>query len=126
MIDCINMETKTCIFGYGGIRAEVIMQYLQLKSIRPPMGAGTQIFDKEGNKIGDWEDTGSKLHILFNTMTEIKTVCDLLSEIEKNQGGSFTFKGITFDFTRYEQVSMNIVKHAMEKVKFGMTQLIAC
>lgn len=126
MTDCVNMETKTCIFGYGGIRVEAIMQYLQFKGIKPPMGAGTRILDDNGNKIGEWEYTGSKLHILFNTMTEIKTMCDLLIEIEKNKGGSFTFKGVTFDFWVYEQASMDIVKSAMEKVKLSMTRLIAC
>jgi hypothetical protein len=120
------METKTCIFGYGGIQVSTMMQMIVFKGIKPPMGAGTRILDKEGNKIGDWEYTGSTLTVLFDTMTEIKTVCDLLSEIEKNQGGSFTFKGITFDFTRYEQASMNIVKTGMGKVKIGLTRLMAC
>lgn len=126
MTDCVNMETKTCIFGYGGIRVKSIMQYIYFKGIKPPMGAGTRILDDNGNKIGDWEYTGSELHILFNTMTEIKMVCDLLDEIEKNQGGAFFFNGITFDFTRYEQASMNIVQSAMENVKLNMTRLIAC
>ena len=125
-MDYVNMETKTCIFGYGGIRVDTVMQYLQFNGIKPPMGAGTRIFAANGDKIGDWEDTGSELHILFNTMTEVKTVCDLLSEIEKNHGGTFTFKGITFDFTRYEQASMNIVTYAMQKIKFYLTMLIAC
>lgn len=126
MTDCVNMETKTCIFGYGGIKVGVILQMIEFKGIKPPVGTGTKIFDKEGNKIGNWEYTGSRLNILFDTMTEIKTVCDLLSEIEKNQGGSFTFKGITFDFARYEQASMDIVKSVMEDVKLGVLRLIAC
>lgn len=126
MTDCVNMETKTCIFGYGGIRVEAIMQYLQFKGIKPPMGAGTHIFDEKGNKIGDWEDTGSKLCILFNAMTEIKIMCDLLDEVEKNHGGVFVFKGITFNFMKYEQASMDVVKSAIEKVKFSMTRLMAC
>ena len=125
-MDCVNMETKTCIFGYGGIQVKTFLQMICFEGIKPPMGAGTRILDEEGNKIGNWEYTDSELTVLFNTMTEIKTVCDLLSEIEKNQGGSFTFKGITFDFTRYEQASMNIVKAAMENVKLNMLRLMAC
>ena len=126
MTDCVSMESKTCRFGYGGIRVNVTLQYLQFEGIKPPVGAGTRILDKDRNKIGDWEFTGCRLHILFNTMEEVKTLCNSLSEIEENRGGAFTFKGITFDFWAYEQASMNIVKEAMELIKFNMMQLIAC
>lgn len=126
MIDYVNMETNTCIFGYGGIRVKPVMQYIHFYGIKPPVGAGTYILDENGNKIGDWEYTGSKLNVLFNTTEEIHTVNNLLSEIEKNKGGSFTFKGITFDFTTYEQASMNIMKSAMEHVTFALMRLIAC
>lgn len=126
MIEYVNMETKTCIFGYGAIRVKPILQYVEFYGIKPPMGAGTHILDENGNKIGDWEYTGSKLSILFNTMAEVREIRSLLSKIEDNQGGSFTFKGITFDFTAYEQASMNIVKSAMEHVALSITRLIAC
>lgn len=126
MTDYVNMETKTCIFGYGGIQVCTMMQMIVFKGIKPPMGAGTRILDEKRNKIGDWECTGSTLTVLFDTMTEIKIMCDLLDEVEKNQGGAFIFKGIAFDFTRYEQASMNIVKSAMGKVKLGLTRLMAC
>lgn len=121
-MDCVNMETKTCIFGYGGIQVKTFLQMICFKGIKPPVGAGTRILDKEGNKIGDWEYTGSQLNVLFNTMTEIKIMCDLLDEVEKNQGGVFIFKGITFNFVKYEQASMNVVKEGMEKVKFSITR----
>jgi hypothetical protein len=126
MTDYVNTETKTCIFGYGGIRVKSVMQYIYFYGIRPPVGAGTYILDEEGNKIGDWDYTGSKLNVLFNTAEEVHTVNNLLNEIEENQGGSFTFKGITFDFTTYEQASMNIMKSAMELVTLALMRLIAC
>ena len=124
MTDCVNMETRTCVFGYGGIRVGVRLQMLDFAGIRPPVGAGTQIFGKDGSKIGDWEYTGSHLGIMFHNMIEIKAVCARLDEIEKNRGGSFTFNGITFDFTKYEQASMDVVKSAMEDVKLNVLRLI--
>lgn len=126
VINYVNTETKTCIFGYGGIRVKPLLQYVEFYGIKPPVGAGTYILDENRNKIGDWEYTGSKLSILFNTMEEVREIRSLLSKIEDNQGGSFVFKGITFDFTAYEQASMNIMKSALEHVTFAMLRLIAC
>jgi hypothetical protein len=126
MTDCVNMETKTCFFGYGGVHVSVVCQSLRLYGIKPPVGAGTHIYDENGNKIGDWEHTVNNLYVLFNTMNEVNHVCDLLKAIEDSQGGSFTFKGVTFDFVKYEQASMEVVKSAMEMVRRNMVFLMAC
>ena len=126
MIDYVNTETRTCVFGYGAIRVVPFLQTIKFQEIKPPQGAGTRILDENGNKIGDWEYTGNQLSIMFSTLTEIKELLELLSEIEKNQGGSFTFKDITFDFTTYHQASMRAVKSSVELVKFDIIRLMAC
>lgn len=126
MIDYVNMETKTCLFGYGGIEISVCAQIIQFAGIKPPMGAGTRIREEDGTKIGDWEHTGSKLSVLFNTMDEAHTVCDLLQNVEDNQGGLFEYKGVIFDFTEYKQASMEIIKKAMRSVKRNIASLLAC
>lgn len=126
MTNCVNMETKTCVFGYGGIHVKPFLQTIHFKEIKPPQGAGTHILDKDGNKIGDWKYTGNQLDILFRTLIEVREMLSLLSEIEKNKGGSFTFKGVTFDFWVYEQASIDIVKSAMEYIQWNMLRLIAC
>ena len=127
MIDCVDMKTNTCIFGYGGINVGVISQTIIFKGIKPPQGAGTKIWNDDcTEKIGEWDYTGSTISILFKTMDEIKTVCDCLKNIEENQGGLFKFKDVTFDFMKYEQESMNIVKTAMRDVRLNMLQIMAC
>lgn len=126
MIDCVSMETRTCIFGYGGIRVKPVLQTILFQEIKPPQGVGTRILDEDGNKIGDWEYTGNQLSIMFNTLTEVKEMFNLLSEIEKNQGGSFTFKNVTLDFTTYHQESVRIIKAVLEYIKMNMLRLIAC
>lgn len=126
MIDCVDMETNTCIFGYGGIDVGVIGTTILFKGIKPPQGAGTRIWNKDGTKVGEWEYTGSQISVLFNTMSEIETVCNCLKTIEENQDGLFKFKDITFDFTEYKQVSMNIVKTAMRDVRLNILQIMAC
>lgn len=126
MIDCVNMETKTCFFGHGGIDVGISMQTIHFRGIRPPMGAGTLIREEDGTKVGDWEHTGGMLSVLFNTMDEAETVCDLLKKVEDNQSGSFEFKGVVFDFTVYKQASMEIVKNAINFVKKNIISLMAC
>lgn len=126
MTDYVNMETKTCFFGYGGIAVATFFQILILKGIKPPMGAGTQIIDYNGTKIGDWEHTGSKLNVLFNTLDETQEVCNMLDDIENNKGGSFEFKGVVFDFTTYEQASVKALREAMKNVKRGIVLSLAC
>lgn len=125
MTDYVNMETKTCFFGYGGIAVETFFQILILKGIKPPMGAGTRIFDN-GTKIGEWEHTGSKLSMLFNTLNEAQKFCNMLDDIENNKGGSFEFKEVVFDFTTYEQASVRIIREAMENVRRGILLSLAC
>ena len=126
MIECVNIDTNTCIFGYGGIDVGVIGQTIIFKGIKPPQGAGTRIWNNDRTKVGEWEYTGSQISVLFKTMDEIETVCDCLKSIEKNQGGSFKIKDVTFDFMKYEQASMNIVKTAMRDVRLNILQIMAC
>ena len=126
MTDYVNMETKTCFFGYGGIAVEAFFQCLILKGIKPPMGAGTQIVDDNGNKIGEWEHTGNRLSVVFNTLDEVQEVCNILDDIKNNKGGSFEFKGVIFDFTTYEQASVRVLREAMERVRKGIIFSLAC
>ena len=126
MIDCVDMKSNTCIFGYGGIDVGVIGQTILFKGIKPPQGAGTRIWNNDGTKVGEWEYTGSQISVSFKTIDEIKTVCDCLKTIEENQDGLFKFKDITFDFTEYKQASMNVVKTAMRDARLNMLQIVAC
>ena len=127
IIDCVNTETNTCIFGYGGIDVGVINQTIIFKGIKPPQGAGTKIWnDGCTEKIGDWGYTGSKLSITFKSMDDVELISKWLNDIELALCGTTYFNGITLDFTKYEQASMNVVKSAMKYVRLNMLQLIAC
>lgn len=127
MVDYVDIKTNTCFFGYGGIDVGVIGQTIIFKGIKPPQGAGTKIWnDGCTEKIGDWEYTGSKISVSLKTMDEIETVCGCLKSVEENQGGSFKIKDVTFDFTKYEQASMNIVKSAIRYARLNMLQIMAC
>lgn len=126
MINCVDVQHNTCIFGYGGVDIQVIGTVMICRGIRPPQGAGTRIYNKDGTKLGDWEHTGEKISITFITMKDIGIISEYLKNIEENQGGSFRFKDVKFDFKEYKQASMNVVKTAIEDVRRNLLKLIAC
>ena len=126
MINCVNTETKTAIFGYGGVKIDVCNRQLGLYGIKPPVGAGTKILDDLGQKIGDWEYTGENLLIWFTSYEDANRVFHCLKEIENTKGGTFKFNDITFDFTRYEQASMDLVKQAMNFIIKNFLVCMAC
>ena len=126
MINCVDTETKTCFFGYGGIKVDANVRYLALYGIKPPVGAGTRILDNLGQKIGDWEYTGNNFLICFTSYEEANRVNNCLKEVEKNQGGTFKVDDITFDFTKYEQASVDIVREAMSFIIRNFLFCMAC
>jgi hypothetical protein len=126
MIDCIDTKSKTCIFGHGGIDIGVCNHTLIFKSIKPPQGPGTQIWNRDGSKLGKWEYTGSELRLTFDTYESIKTFSICLQEIEDGKYRVLNFYNITFDFTLYKQESMDLVKTAVENARLNFIRLIAC
>ena len=125
MTDYINMETKTCVFGYGGIIIHNIGSIVVFKGIKPPQGVGTHLW-LNGVKVGEWEYVGSKLSIYFKTTDEIKSILKLIKNVEDNHGGLFTFKDIAFDFTNYSHESIQILKAVIERARMSMILMLAC
>lgn len=126
MNDCINMETKTCFFGYGGIIVSARFHSMYLIGIKPPIGSGSKLKDSDGNKIVDWDYTGSKLSVLFDTLDEVKEFYNMLDSIKTKKGGFFEFKGVIFDFNKYEEVSVEIVRDIVDMIKREIFRVSAC
>lgn len=125
--DCVDVNTKTCFFGYGGVQVSVMNFIIRFKGVKPPIGAGNPLWNKDdGTKIGEWEWTGSELSVHFVSLEELKMFANQLKEVEKKQMGSFEFKGITIDFTHYAQESMDIISDAVGYVRMNMLQVMAC
>lgn len=122
----VDTRINNCYFGYGGINVCSYAQVITFKEIKPPVGAGTYIYDEEDNKIGDWEYTGNQLSIIFKNMDEINKFCIALDKTEELKGGFFKFKDIILDFTHYDQKSMDVVKGAIKHVRRNMISLMAC
>ena len=129
MHNCVNNETKTLYFGYGGIRVSATGNVISFQGIAPPVGAGNIIFDCNGGdmlKVGDWEYTGSGIFIALKDLDEVNLLRDLLTKVECNEHGTFTFKEVTFDFTSYDPASIRIVRAGIDLAALGVVRLIAC
>lgn len=127
MNEFVDTRINNCRFGYGGIHLSSCMQILMFREIKPPIGAGNKLFDKENNiKIGDWEYTGNRLSIDFENIYEIESFYASLKKIEEDKGGVFKFKDITLDFTEYKQESLDVVKSVMRGIESNVMRLLAC
>lgn len=119
-------ELKKVVFGYGAIRFKTAMQVLYLIEIKPPVGPGTIILDDNYNKIGTWEDTGRQISIMFNSFAEVEACEQLLDQVESGALKSFTFKGITFDYTTFHESGLALMRRGLDLVKLGICMLSAC
>ena len=122
----INMDTKTCVFGYGAIDVCVTCQIILFSEIKLPVGAGTKIWNNDGTKLGDWEFTGNKIYVVCSTLDEVNNLANMLKEVEAGNISSFEYGGVTFDFTMYKQESMNVVKNAVTWVRLNILRVMAC
>ena len=119
-------EIKKVVFGYGAIRFSVCGQVLTLIEIKPPVGAGTRILDDNYEKIGDWEDTGRRISIMFNNFEEVKECEHWLDQIEAGNLRSFVFKDVLFDYTTFHESGLAIMRRGLDLVKLGLCMLSAC
>ena len=122
----VDTRINNCYFGYGGIVVHAYAQVIAFKEIKPTVEVGAEIYDKEHNKIGDWEFTGNQLSIIFDNMDEINKFSTALKKIEEDENGFFKFKDIILNFTHYNQKSMEVLKGAIQIVRRNMISLTAC
>lgn len=119
-------EVKKVVFGYGAIRFDVHSQVLTLIEIKPPVGAGTRIFDDNYEKIGEWEDSGRRISIMFNNFDEVAECERLLDHIEAGNLRSFVFKDVIFDYTTFHESGLTLMRRGLYWVKQGLCLLSAC
>ena len=127
MFDYVDEKHRICMFGYGAIDTGIIGSTIVFKGIKPPQGAGTQIWNEDCTaKIGNWEYTGSTLYMHIRSMNDISIIENHIKTIEENHGGSFDFDNITMDFSHYSEDSIRVFKSAVMGVYYYMLRLIAC
>ena len=126
MNNYIDMKTKTLYFGYGAIDITTMFRTIQFGEITPPMGAGTQIWDIDGDKKGNWRYTNTGMSISLDTLSDVIAISDCIADIEGTRGGTFIFKDVTFDFTMYKRESIELLKFAIEQIRLYILPVIAC
>ena len=119
-------EVKKVIFGYGAIRFRTTCNVLSLIEIKPPVGAGTKILDDSYEKIGEWEDTGRQISIVFNNFDEVKECEHWLDQIEAGNLRRFVFKNVLFDYTTFHESGLPMMRRSLHTVKMGLCWLSAC
>jgi hypothetical protein len=119
-------DIKKVIFGYGAIRFSATGRVLSLIEIKPPVGPGGQVLTADGQKVGEWEDTGRRIDIMFKDFDEVKECERWLDQIEAGNLKSFVYKNVHFDFTKFHESALDLMRLGLKWVYLGICQLLAC
>jgi hypothetical protein len=119
-------DTKRVVFGYGAIRFSTVYQIITLQEIKLPVGAGSRIFTDDHQKVGDWEDTGRSVSMVFNSFDEVKECENWLDQVEAGNCKTFLFKDIIFDYTTFHESGLQLMRKALKRVQRGLCLLSAC
>lgn len=114
------IDNKVIEFGYGTILvgANKMMRRLILKYIQPPKSIG-QLTDE------DVEDIVILEEITFDYQDDMKDFLEALGEISRDNPIE-EFRGYTFDFSNYNEKSVEIVKEGVRNAINGWQLVLAC
>lgn len=124
----IDTNTKTIYLGNGDVLVGSYGYTMYCQGFKPPIEVGTTITDEviEENNI-EW--LTDKFYIDFRDMQEISTFENLLKQVADNNGENFVqfnFKGLTFDFSNYNEKSISTILCHLGCVRDALLTVIAC
>ena len=120
MID-VSTTYNTIKFGYGTVAVSANYIALTFQNIRPPQEVGTHLID-----VKDFVEFYGQIYQIMLKFEDCSLLREKLNEIEQNGGGSFDFKGWTFDFTNYNKNSITVITNAIRTIEHNYLISIAC
>ena len=117
------IDGNTLKFGYGDLCIGSLSGLmLQIIPFKPPLEIGTAC--NEAFENGDIETTGDPIYIKFTKLQDFKELRQKLKDVCTNK--IFEFKGYTFDFSNYNEKSVDVVKRKLKDVYETYLRLAAC
>ena len=110
---------KTIYFGYGDVAVGSTMSHLIITPIKPPQEVGSDI------DMGNVEIMGEPIKFTFKAIKKVNELIDTLDAICP-ENNTLVFRGYTFDFSKYNEQSIKVIKKHLENIKTNMSLLIAC
>ena len=124
----IDTNTKTIYFGIGDVIVGYYGYTMHFQGCKPPMEVGSIVTD-EVIKENNIEWLTDKFYIDFRDIQEIVTFENLLKQVADNNGENFiqfNFKGLTFDFSNYNEKSISTILLHLAFVREALLTVIAC
>lgn len=122
----IDVEKKIIYFGHGDIQVSSgIGPTITFTGFKDTITPGTIITDEvvENKNI---EFITKPIKIVFTTMEELNYFKTLVDEIDMINCTYFEYHGYIFDFSNYNQNSINVIYKSIEKAKLHFITLMAC
>lgn len=119
------IDGKILKFGYGDIAVNNGVALMKFIPFKPPLKIGTCCRELFAN--GDIERIGEPIIIKFDNFGDFAELKDKLESVRHtNATKVFEFKGYTFDFSHYDEESVDVVENVRYAVYMGYLQLAAC
>ena len=115
------MITENIIkFGSGDIGVGLGCQIITFQQIKPPKQCGERF------AFEDVEFVSHKISIEISDICEYAYLHSLLQQINDKEINSFEFKGYIFDFTEFNEQSVNVVKSKLDACMRLYMLALAC
>lgn len=109
---------KTFKFGHGDIAVKSMLNFLELQAFRPPQELGTYVIPDRVEYLSE------KFIIRFDSLDETSKLRQLLASAKENP--VFDYAGYVFDFTNYDERSVNVVLKHLASLENMILMCMAC
>ena len=121
----INVDKKIIRFGRGDVQVGGTWSTITFTGFKPPIEIGTRITD-EVIKDKNLEYITEPIRINFKTMEELMSFKKLVEEIDGKTNTYFKYRDYVFDFSNYNQKSIEVVLYHIGRIRQYLVSLMAC
>lgn len=119
------IDGKIIKAGYGDIAVGNFGWHIQFTPFKPPLEVGTTVRDLFGN--GDIVPTGDTITITLNSDSDFAELKAKLEGVRPKKASKiFEFKGYTFDFSNYNEKSVEVFERVRCVAHIYYLQVAAC
>lgn len=116
------IDGKILKFGYGDIGVSNVWRNMRFIPFKPPVEIGTDTRPLFAD--GSIEAVGEPIMITFETFQDFNELQDKLKNVYTQR--VFEFKGYTFDFSNYNEKSVEVCNDALRRAYMNFLQCAAC
>lgn len=119
----IDINNKTFYFGYGDILVNSCeMPFIRFTGIVPPLEIGTVV---DQDTLADLDGATETIEIKFDSLKEAHNFKHMLERVNR-LNNSFEYGGYAFDFSNYNESSIQVLLTHINSVITSFVRLMAC